>query len=143
MATKSPAAGPLQGPRGWPLFLLGMLVFCAGPVVYAVQVVGLRQAVMPWAMLALTSAGVVLMATSLVRRFSIARTIGCVVFLALTGFQWLFFLVIAKTPPYTGPAQTGARPPAFTAKLADGRPFSNADLGGGQDTVLLFFRGFW
>src|SRR5215471_4821408 len=103
MATESPAVNSVQQPRGWPLFLLGVVVFFAGPAVYAFQVAGLHQTRMPWAMLALTSAGVVLMALSLVRRFSVLRTIGCIVFLALTGFQWVFLLVIARTPPYTGP----------------------------------------
>ena len=111
MATDFPAAGLVQKLRGWPLFLLGVLVFFAGPAAYAVQVAGLRQTVMPWAMLALTSVGVVLMALSLVRYFSVLRTIGCIVFLTLTGLQWAFFLVIAKSPTYTGPARTGAAGP--------------------------------
>lgn len=143
MATKSPTAKAVQKPRGWPLFLLGALVFFAGPAVYAVQFAGLRQTVMPWALLALTSAGVVLMALSLVRRFSVWRTIGCIGFMAFTGLQWAFFLVIAKNPTYTGPAQTGAPVPSFAAKFADGRSFSNTDLTAGEDTVLVFFRGFW
>jgi hypothetical protein len=143
LATESPLANPVPKPRGWPLFLLGVVVFFAGPAVYAVQLAGLRQTVMPWAMLALTSAGVVLMALSLVRRFSVWRTLGCIVFLAFTAFQWVFFLVIARSPAYTGPAQAGAQIPSFATQLADGRSFSNTNLSAGEDTIFLFFRGFW
>jgi hypothetical protein len=143
MATESPAARNVQKPRGWPLFLLGLLVFFAGPAVYAVQLGGLHQTVMPWALLGLTSAGALLMVLSLVRCFSILRALGSIVFLALSGFLWVFLLVIARSPAYTGPAQAGAPVPSFATKLADGRSFSSTDLAAGEETIVLFFRGFW
>jgi hypothetical protein len=143
MATESPTAPTAVRPRGWPLFLLGVIVFFAGLAANFVQVFVLRQTVMPWAMLVLTSAGVALMVLSLVRRFGILRAIGSVVFLALTVLFWVFVLVIARSPTYTGPAQSGTQVPVFATKLADGKSFSNADLAAGEDTVFVFFRGFW
>jgi hypothetical protein len=35
-------------PRRWPLFLVGVLLFVLGPVIYAVQLYYWRQLDMPW-----------------------------------------------------------------------------------------------
>lgn len=142
MACDQPA-NTRAAPRGWPFFLLGVLVFTLGPIVYAVQLGVLRQTPMPWHLLILAGVGVLLMALSLWRRFGVLRTIGFVVFLLLAGGEWLFFLVISKTPLYTGPAQVGAPLPVFETTLADGRTFGNRDLSGDEATIILFYRGHW
>jgi hypothetical protein len=108
-----------------------------------VQLAVLHQMPMPWVMLILASAGVLLMALSLWRGFGVVRTIGFTLFLLFTAMQWLFFLVIAKSPLYTGPAQLGSPPPAFETTLADGRTFGNRDLIGDDATIILFYRGHW
>jgi hypothetical protein len=141
MAT-APADIAAPKPRGWPLFLLGVVVFLAGPVAAAVQMGVLGQTSMPWAFLGLTSAGVLLMALSLVIRFGILRTIGTAVFALVTGAAWFMVFVGAKTPEYTGPAQVGTPAPAFEVALADGRSFTNKDLADGN-TIVLFYRGHW
>jgi hypothetical protein len=143
MVTEFGAPSAQPAPRGWPLFLFGVLVFFAGPLTYAVQLGVLHQTVMPWANIVLPSVGVLIMALSLVRRFSIWRTLGFVFFLVLAALQWVFLLVMAKTPLYTGPAQPGSELPAFATKFADGRSFSNNDLGANDNTIFLFFRGHW
>lgn len=130
-------------PRGWPLFLLGVVVFLLGPIANAVQLLVLHWTVMPWLSLGLVSAGVLLMVLSLVQRFSILRTLGTVLFALPAGMMWLFLLVLARTPHYDGPAQVGAKLPEFETKLADGSTFRNADLAGAGGTIFLFFRGHW
>jgi hypothetical protein len=71
------------------------------------------------------------------------RKIVWFVFILLCGFQWFFFVELSRNPPYTGPAQVGAKVPAFKAVYADGKPFSNADLEGDQRAIILFYRGRW
>jgi hypothetical protein len=94
-------------------------------------------------MLILVSLGALLMASSLFVRFSVARTFGTVVFLSLAGMIWVFFVMLARVPDYTGPAQVGNAVPAFEVALANGKKFSNRDLADGQGTILLFNRGRW
>jgi hypothetical protein len=129
-------------PRGWPLFVAGVLLFVLGPGIYAGQM-ALGQTPMPWYLPILASLGVVLMAVSVWRRRGVLRSIGVVLFLALAGLEWTFFVALSKSPEYTGPAQTGTKAPPFETTLADGRSFSNMDFATGDATVLLFFRGHW
>ena len=96
----------------------------------------------PWPTFALASLGVVLMGVSVWRRFGIFRALATAVFLLMTGFQFVLFFVIAKTPAYEGPAQVASKIPAFETTLADGRLFSNSDLAK-ENTIFLFFRGRW
>jgi hypothetical protein len=145
MAT-DPSAKLVNAPRAWPLFVVGVLVFFLGPVIYIGQF-ALGQTVMPWHLPILASVGVVLMAASVWRRRSAPRMIGTLVFLLLTGFVWYGLVEGTRTPAYTGPAQVGKSIPAFETTLADGRRFTNQDLGSrpnnGETTVLIFFRGHW
>jgi uncharacterized membrane protein YhhN len=138
-----PSPSVARPPRGWPLFLLGVLLFFLGPVIYAVQLAGLGQTTMPWHMLILASVGVLLMAASVWRRFGVLRTIGVVVFGLLAVLEWTFFLAISRTPEYTGPALAGTKVPAFATTLADGRSFGSKNLEAGEATVILFNRGHW
>jgi hypothetical protein len=146
MATESsapPATGAPPRPRGWPLFLLGVVVFLVGFAANFVQYFVLHHTGMPWPTLILTSAGAGIMILSVVRRFGILRAVGSLVFLTIAALFWVMVLVIGKTPTYTGPAQSGAQVPVFATKLADGKPFANTDVAAGDDTVFVFFRGFW
>jgi hypothetical protein len=61
---------------------------------------------------------------------------------ALGGFEVLA-LNAMRLPPYAGPIAVGRPFPAFEARLADGTPFTQADLVGGRHTALVFFRGRW
>ena len=61
---------------------------------------------------------------------------------AFAGFQWYFLVSLMKLPDYAGPAQAGKQFPAFAATLADGRPFTDADLRDGA-ARHGFFRGRW
>jgi hypothetical protein len=139
---QSQAVQTAAPPRRWPLFLLGLLCFVAGPVGYFIQI-GMKQLTMPWYAPVLATVGVLLMAASFFQRRGVMRAIGLLLFLLMCGFEWLFVLVIAKSPLYEGPAKVGQRVPVFAASLADGTPFTNKDLENGTPTVLLFFRGRW
>jgi hypothetical protein len=128
--------------RHWLFFLFGVLLVLLGPVVYVVQFQR-GQLVTPWYVPLLASAGVLFMALSLWRRFGLLRTAGFVLFLLVCGFEWYALLVVARTPPYTGPVQPGGKVPAFAVALSDGTAFSDRDLATGTPTVMVFFRGRW
>ena len=51
--------------------------------------------------------------------------------------------VPARSPAYAGPAQPGRKVPQFAARLADGTPFTSAELERGTWAVLVFYRGHW
>jgi hypothetical protein len=129
-------------PRRWPLFLLGVLLFFLGPIAYFVQI-SQGQLWMPWYTPILASAGVLLMLVSVVQRPGIFRIAGLMLFALLCAAQWFFMLVGARSPEYTGPAQAGAKIPAFATALADGQPFTDKDLAKDQRTLLVFYRGRW
>jgi ABC-type transport system involved in cytochrome c biogenesis permease subunit len=141
MENQATATAPAsQAPRRWPLFFVGVLLFIAGPAIYVMQVRS-GHLPSPWYVPVLATVGVALMAISVLQRRGILRIVGLVLFVLVCGFEWAG--VLMRTPPYTGPAQTGKVVPAFETNLADGRAFSNKDLENGTPTVLLFFRGRW
>ena len=128
--------------RRWPLFLMGLALFLAGPILNAIEVTNGRLT-MPWYLPILASLGVLFMIASVWQRGGLLRISGLVIFAVLCGLIWFFVLVMSKVPNYTGPAQPGKKIPAFTTKLADGRTFSSDELEEGDRSVLLFFRGRW
>ena len=128
--------------RRWPLFLMGLALFLAGPILNAIEIINGRLT-MPWYLPILATLGVLFMIASVWQRGGILRISGLVIFAVLCGLIWFFVLVMSKVPNYTGPAQPGKKVPAFNTKLADGTSFSNEDLEEGDRSVLLFFRGRW
>ena len=129
-------------PRRWPLFTGGLLLFLAGPALYAVQI-SLGQLWTAWYMPLLASLGVVLMIVSVRQRWSVMRGAALAFFALLCGGEWYLMLVAAKSPAYTGPAQPGSKLPPFAAALADGTPFTNQDVEQEIRSVLVFNRGRW
>jgi hypothetical protein len=140
--TDPQVSAPGGAPRRWPLFLAGVLLFLAGPILYVVQF-SQGQLWMPWYVPVLATIGVLFMIASVWQRRGVLRSLGLVAFLLLCEMEWYLVLVATKTPAYTGPAQPGTKVPAFAATLADGTAFTNDDLEKGVDTVLVFFRGRW
>lgn len=136
------APPPVSPQRHWPLFLIGVICFVLGPVIYTFQFRG-GSLVVPWHWPALAAIGVLCMVTSACQRPSLWRIGGAVVFALLCGLEWYYFSVVTSVPAYTGPAQVGNKLPAFTATYADGRAFTNKDLEDGSRSVLVFFRGRW
>jgi len=128
--------------RRRPYFLLGTFILFLGIIIYMVQLFGLKQLVVPWHAAILGTIGVLLMLISVVQRPGILRIIGLVIFGALVGFEW-FLILGSKMEPYAGPAKSGDKLPAFSAKFADGSLFTEKSLEEGKDTVLVFNRGHW
>lgn len=129
--------------RSSPLFLLGVPLFVLGPLIYFVQL-QIPRFDIPWYVPIFSTLGVVLMAISVWHHRGILRSVGLAVFVVLCGLEWTFFMVLTRTPPYTGPAQVGSKLPGFTATLADGTTsFRNTDLDSDKRTVMLFYRGRW
>jgi hypothetical protein len=124
------------------LFLLGGLLFLAGPAIYFVHV-RLQILKMPWYVPVLATVGVLCMAVSVRRRRGVWRSCGLALFVVLCGLEWFFTLSVARSPTYAGPAQVGRRLPEFAAACADGTAFTNKDLEDGHRTALVFYRGRW
>ena len=131
-----------QPPRRAPLFLVGVLIFFLGPVLYGVQLFR-AQLLTPWHVPILATIGVLFMAVSLGQRRGILRAVGLLVFLTLCVLVWLLVGVMIRTPEYTGPASPGQKIPAFAATRAHGGAFSHSDLTAGAPSIMLFFRGKW
>lgn len=127
--------------RRRPYFLLGTLVFFLGMIIYAVQI-ATRHLVEPWHVPILGTIGVLVMLLSVVQRPGVFRIIGLVIFVALAGFEW-FIMLGSTLEPYAGPAKSGDKLPAFSAKFADGSLFTEKSLEEGKETVLVFNRGHW
>ena len=129
-------------PRRRPLFVLGVLLFLAGPIGYAIQV-SLAQWFVPWYVPVLATLGILCMAASVCQRPGVWRSIGLAFFVLIGAFEWFMLLVGTNTPAYAGPAQVGKKVPAFTTQLASGAAFTEKDLANGGKSVLVFFRGRW
>lgn len=131
-----------NGQRRWPLFLGGFILFLLGPAIYALQI-WLGKLGMPWHVPILASMGVLLMACSVLQRGGIIRGLGLALFIVLCGLEWMFVLVLSRTPAYAGPVERGQKLPAFATTLADGRAFTDDDLTKGDFTMMVFYRGRW
>ena len=127
--------------RGRLLMLAGLGLAALGVVAFAIQL-SLGRLMLPWYMPAAALLGVALVVASLWERRTIWRVLALVVVLLLAGFE-LLALNALRLPPYAGPIAVGRPFPAFEARRADGTPFTQDDLIGGQDSVLVFFRGRW
>jgi hypothetical protein len=127
--------------RGRLPLLLGLGLAALGVVAYVVQIS--RQRLMaPWYMPALAVLGVVLVVMSLWERRTVWRVLALSAVVLLAGFE-LLFLHAMRLPTYTGPVAAGRPFPAFETKRADGTPFTQRDLAGDKNNVLVFFRGRW
>jgi hypothetical protein len=127
---------------GRSLLLLGALVAIAGPVLGIVLMFVAKILITPWYMPLLGTLGVALIVLALMRSRSIWRWTALVIFTLFVGFQW-WALLGMRTPAYTGPVKDGQPFPVFATTLADGSTFTQTDLQGDQNTVVVFFRGHW
>src|SRR5262249_34701824 len=128
--------------RGRAYFWAGIAACLLGLALAVIQF-RLNFLFVPWYTPVLATLGVFLLLVALARRRSIPRVITLTLVTALAGLEWYTLVVQLKLPTYEGPAQPGQQFPAFTTTLADGRPFTDADLRDGSRRVLVFFRGRW
>jgi hypothetical protein len=138
--TTSSIAEPSRS-RGRLFLVLGLALAVLGVVGYVVQM-SLQRLAVPWYMPAMAILGVVLVVVSLCQRRTVWRVLGLVIVVLLAALECAF-LVAVRQPPYTGPIAVGRPFPAFASARADGSPFTASDLEGGQNSVLVFFRGRW
>jgi hypothetical protein len=127
---------------GRSLLLLGVFLAVAGPAVMILLMFAAKILITPWYAPLLGTLGVALIVLALTRSRSIWRWTAVVIFTVFVGFQW-YVLLAMRTPAYTGPVKDGEPFPAFATTLADGSAFTQDDLKGGQNTVMVFFRGHW
>jgi hypothetical protein len=103
----------------------------------------LKRLFVPWYSPILASVGAIFVLLSVARRRSVVRIVVLLLVAAFAAYQWYFLVSLMKLPDYTGPVQAGKPLPPFQATLADGQPFTDADLHDGSRQVLTFFRGRW
>ena len=137
----APATPPKTAGRLW--LWLGILAAVGGVAAAFVQLGVLKWLSVPWYAAALLTVGALCAAAAFAVRKSVTRGVVLTLLVVLTGFVWYGLAVAMKLPEYAGPARQGNPVPAFTAQLADGRPFSDANLRAGQPSVLVFYRGHW
>jgi hypothetical protein len=125
---------------GRSLLLLGVLVVLAGPVLTILLTFAAKILITPWYAPLLGTLGVALIVLALIRSRSLWRWTALVFLTLFVGFQW-WVLFAMRTPAYTGPVKADQPFPAFATTLADGSAFTQNDLQGNQNTVMLFFRG--
>jgi hypothetical protein len=128
--------------RGRAYFWAGIGACLLGLGLTAAQF-SLKRLGVPWYAPILATLGAALLIVALARRRTVPRVIALVLVTALAGYEWYFLVSLMKLPGYEGPAQAGRQFPAFRSALADGRPFTDADLRDGTRRVLVFFRGRW
>jgi hypothetical protein len=139
MAISSPAA-PRRSP-GRLLWALGLGLAALGVIAYVVQIWAQRL-MAPWYMPGLATLGAVLVIGSLWQKRTVWRVLALLVVTLLAAAEWALLLSM-RLPDYTGPVAEGQSFPAFTAMRADGAAFTQADLAGDQNNVMVFFRGRW
>ena len=135
------SAGTLRHP-GRSLLLLGVFVALAGPVLMILLTFVAKILITNWYGPLLGTLGVALIVLALMRSRSIWRWTALVIFTLLAGFGW-WALFAMRLPDYTGPVKDGQTFPAFATTLADGSAFTQDDLKGDQNTVMVFFRGHY
>ena len=127
---------------GRSLLLLGVSLAVGGYALNFLLTFAAKILVTPWYAPLLGTLGLALIILALMRSRSIWRWTVVVIFTLLVGFQW-FALLAMRLPDYTGPVKDGQPFPAFATTLANGSTFTQDDLIGDRNTVMVFFRGHW
>jgi hypothetical protein len=140
MTTSSPVV-----PRRYPgrlILAVGFGLTTLGIVAYVVQLAA-DQLKMPWYLPLSAMLGVVCVAIALWQARSVWRVLALVLLLLVAGLEAAFLLGV-RLPAYTGTQVVAGKPfPVFTTAKADGTPFTQRNLEGDRDTVMVFFRGRW
>lgn len=138
----APASAVPARRRGWPLFLLGVLLCALGPLSYF-ALLKLGVLFTPWHVPILGTVGVLALILWIRQRPGWPRIAGTIPFALFCCFEWFLLLVAFRTPIYTGPASPEKELPSFATTLASGQSLTSKDLANGSRTALVFFRGRW
>jgi len=136
-----PSSASARQAPGRRFLFLGILLAALGPLGYGVQIATQRLTA-PWYLPVLATLGVTSLAVALWQKRNIWRVLALVVVLLLATAEWAFLLA-TRLPAYTGPVEVGRAFPVFASLRADGTPFTQNDLVGPQNNLLVFFRGRW
>ena len=126
--------------RSW--LFLGMFLAVGGVALNLVLMFAAKILITPWYVPLLGTLGVTLIVLALMRSRSVWRWTAVVFFTLFVALQWWAVLAMGL-PAYTGPVKDGQSFPAFTTTLADGSAFTQTDLQGDQNTIMVFYRGHW
>lgn len=123
------------------LLVLGLSLAILGVIAYVIQI-AMQRLTAPWYVPIAATLGLLFVIVSLWKRRTIWRILALLLVGLLAGAEWTFLLA-TRLPAYTGPVVVGKPFPAFKSQRADGTPFTERDLEGEQNSVLVFFRGRW
>jgi hypothetical protein len=125
------------------LLWLGLGLAALGVIGFAAQFAAQRL-MTPWYLPLSAMLGAVLIVASLWQRRTLWRVLALLLVVLLAGAE-CWFLWSVRLPDYAGPLEVGQPFPAFATVRADadGTPFTQRELKGGQNTVLVSFRGQW
>jgi hypothetical protein len=123
------------------LFVLGLALTAVGVIGYVAQL-GAQRLTAPWYMPVLGTLGFVFIGVALWQARSVGRVLALLLVLLLCAAEWAFLLA-TRLPEYTGPVAIQQPFPAFSTLRHDGTSFTQHDLQGDKDSVLVFFRGRW
>ena len=136
------SSAPVPRPYPGRLFLLlGLALPFGGIVAYMLQFLAHRL-MAPWYVPCLAVLGLLFIAVSLWQARSAWRVLALLLVLLLTCAECALLLAM-RLPAYTGPVAVDRPFPVFATLRADGTTFTQADLQGEQDNVMVFFRGRW
>jgi hypothetical protein len=96
----------------------------------------------PWYLPLAATLGALVLVVALWQARSIWRILALVLVVLLAAGAWTFLLA-ARLPAYAGPVAVEKPFPAFKTARSDGTEFTQRDLEGDQNSVLVFFRGRW
>lgn len=141
MTTTSTADEPRRYP-GRLFIALGFALAALGIAAYAVQIAA-DHLKTPWYLPISGILGAACAAIALWQARSVWRVLALILLLLVAGLEGAFLFAI-RLPPYTGTQLAAGKPfPAFATSSSDGTSFTQRDLEGDRDTVMVFFRGRW
>jgi hypothetical protein len=126
---------------GRSLLALGIGLALLGVAGYIVQVWAQRLTA-PWYMPILGTLGLLCVGVALWQVRNVWRMLALLLVMLVCGAEWAFLLA-TRQPDYTGPVALQQPFPAFATLRHDGTAFTQRDLQGDKDSVLVYFRGRW
>lgn len=122
---------------------LGLALPFIGLVIYGVILFVFKQYTTPWYLPILATLGLYLVFLSVLQSRSLWRFLALGFSGFMTVFLWYGLVFMTKLPIYDGPLRVGEVMPSFNVFRADGSLFTQSNLVGDKNTVLIFFRGRW
>lgn len=134
-------SGPPKSPRRG-LVTAGAILAFGVLLAYGLQfVMGLLS--VPWYVPITGTIGALMLLVAAAAKRSFMRVALVVLALVFAGVEWTYLLSWSVLPAYVGPVEAGQQFPNFAAMRTDGARFTQDNLHGEMNTLLVFFRGRW